>query len=51
MSTGVDRKANTQGRGALEVGDHCLLENGSERGGTPVSDFVVPQTVSQEQSR
>ena len=28
---GVDRKANTLGRGALEVGDHRLLEDGSER--------------------
>ena len=31
VSPGVDRKANTLGRGALEVGDHRLLEDGSER--------------------
>jgi len=43
---GADAKANTiLGGGALEVGNHCLLEDGSERGGALVSDAVVPDTT------
>ena len=37
--------------GALERGDLRLFEDGSEFGGTLVSDAVDPQTVSEEQSR
>ena len=33
------------GGGALEVGDHRLLEDGSERRGALVSDAVVPDTT------
>ena len=33
------------GGGALEVGDHRLLEDGSERRGALVSDAVVPDTA------
>ena len=39
---------NTLGGGALEVGDHRLLENSSERGGTLDSDLVESETVSEE---
>ena len=38
------------GSGALQLGDLRLLEDGGERGGTLISDLVVPQTVSEEQS-
>ena len=31
--------------GALEVGDLCLLEDGSKRGGALVSDGIVPDTA------
>jgi hypothetical protein len=51
MPTGTDTRANTaSGGGAPQVGDLCLLEDGGERGGALVSDVVVPQTVSEEQS-
>ena len=43
---GADAKANTIiGGGALEDGDDSLLEDGSERGGSLVSDVVVPDTA------
>ena len=45
MSTGADTKANTQGRGALEISDLRLLEDGSERGGALVSELVVIETA------
>ena len=46
MSMGADRKANTiSGGGALEAGDHRLLEDGRERGGALVADLVVPDTA------
>ena len=45
MSTGADTKANTRGRGALEVGDLRLLEDGSECGGALVSDLVGLETA------
>ena len=32
--------------GALEVGDTCLLEDGSECGGTLVSDAVAVETAT-----
>ena len=41
---GADTKANTWG--APEDGDLCLLEDGSECGGTLVSDVVASETVS-----
>ena len=47
MSTGADTKANTRGRGALELGDLRLLEDGSERGGALVSDPVLCETASE----
>ena len=36
------------GGGALERGDLRLFDDGSELGGTLVSDVVEPQTVSEE---
>ena len=45
VSAGADTKANTYGCGALEVGDHCLLEDGSERGGALGSDVIAPETA------
>ena len=38
---------NTRGGGALEVGDHRLLEHGSERKGALVSDVVDSETASE----
>ena len=48
-SMGGDTKANTRGRGALEVGDLRLLEDGSERSGALVSDVVASETESEGQ--
>ena len=45
VSTGTDTKANTRGRGALELGDLRLLEDGSERGGALDSNVIVPETA------
>ena len=47
MSTGADsaRKRTLWGSSALEMGDHCLLEDGGERRGALGSDAVDPQTV------
>ena len=48
VSAGIDRKANTVGRGgALQVGDLRLLEDGGERGGAVVSDRVASETASE----
>jgi hypothetical protein len=48
---GIDTKANTLwGGSAPQIGDMRLLEAGGERGGALVSDLVVLQTVSEEQS-
>ena len=47
MSTGADRKANTRGGGALELGDSRLFEDGSERGGALVSDAVALETAGE----
>ena len=45
---GADRKENTLwGDGALEVGDLCLLEDSSERGGALVSDAIASETASE----
>ena len=41
VSTGADKKANTRGGGALELGDSRLFEDGSERGGALGPDAVV----------
>ena len=38
-----------RGGGALEVGDLRLVEDSSERGGTSVSDVVLPETASEGQ--
>ena len=48
MSTGADsaRKRTLWGSSALEMGDHRLLEDGSERGGALVSDHVVLETAA-----
>ena len=46
---GADTKSERSGRGAPEVGDLRLLEDGSERGGALVSDVVVSETVSKGQ--
>ena len=37
----------TSGGGALEVGDVCLVEDGSERGNAFVSDLVEIETASE----
>ena len=48
---GVDtRKRTLWGGGPPQLGDLRLLEDGSECGGALISDGVVPQTVSEEQS-
>ena len=41
----LTEKRTLSGGGALEVGDHRLLEDGCERGGALVSDLVVPNTA------
>ena len=41
----VTQKRTPLGDGALEVGDHSLLEDGRERGGALDSDAVVPDTA------
>jgi len=47
VSKGADTRANTaSGGGAPQVGDLRLLEDGGERGGALVSDYVPPQTAS-----
>ena len=48
MSAGADsaRKRTLWGSSALEMGDHRLLEEGSERGGALVSDHVVLETAA-----
>ena len=50
LSAGADTKANAwglvRGRGALELGDLRLLEDGGERGGALVSNLVVVETVN-----
>ena len=46
LSTGADTKANTWGGGgAPDFGDIYLLEDGSECGGTLVSDAVASETA------
>ena len=49
MSRGADIKANTRGGSALELGDSRLFEDGSERGGTLVSDVVAADAASEGQ--
>ena len=47
---GVDTKANaSRGSGALEIGDLCLVEDGSNRSGSLGSDFVASETASEVQ--
>ena len=41
----LTQKRTLWGRGALEVGDLCLLEDSSERGGALVSDAIAPETA------
>ena len=41
------RSGGHWGGGALELGDLRLLEDGSERRGTPVSDVVAFETASE----
>ena len=48
---GADRKANTRGGGALELGDSRLFEDGSERGGSLVSDGVATETAGEGRSK
>ena len=45
----LTRKRTVWGSGALEVGDLRLLEDGSECGGTLVSDVVAVETASEGQ--
>ena len=51
MGADSAQKQTLWGSSALEMGDHRLLEAGSERGGALVSDQVVSETASEEQSR
>jgi hypothetical protein len=41
------RKRTLWGSSALEMGDHRLFEDGSERGGALVSDLVASETASE----
>ena len=50
MSAGADTKANTLGAVALQVGDVCLVEDGSKRNGALSSD-VVPTKAASEGGR
>ena len=50
MSMGADTKANTSGGGAREVGDLCLLEDGSEYSDALFFDAVASKTTSERQS-
>ena len=43
----MTRNQTLSGGGALELGDHRLLEDGSERGGALVSDVVAFETASE----
>ena len=43
----LTEKRTLSGGGALEVGDHRLLEDGCERGGALVSDVVVADTAGE----
>ena len=45
VSTGADTKANGWGGGTLECGDLCLVEDGSNRSGTLLSDVVAGETA------
>ena len=45
VSMGADTKANTLGPRALEVGDHCLFEDGSDRGGALYPKLVKTETA------
>ena len=47
LSVGADRKANTLGWGALQIGDLRLLENSSESGGALGSNVVATETASE----
>jgi len=49
VSAGADsaRKRTLWGSSALEISDHRLLEDGSERGGALVSDVVALETASE----
>ena len=42
---GADTKANGWGGGTLECGDLCLVEDGSNRSGTLLSDVVAGETA------
>ena len=41
----LTRKRTPWGRGALEVGDHCLFEDGSDRGGALYPKLVKTETA------
>ena len=45
VSMGADTKANVSGGGTLEFGDLCLVEDGSNRSGTLLSDVVAGETA------
>jgi hypothetical protein len=47
MGADSARKRTLWGSSALEMGDLRLLEDGSERGGALVSDYVVSETASE----
>ena len=46
----TQQRTHYAGGGALEVGDHRLLEDGCERGRALNSDVVATKTASEEQS-
>ena len=47
MGADSARKRTLWGSSALEMGDHRLLEDGSERRGALVTDHVVSETASE----
>ena len=47
MGADSARKRTLWGSSALEMGDHRLLEDGSECGGALVSDLVASETANE----
>ena len=46
---GADRTVSARGGGALQVGDLCLVEDGSERSDALVSDSIATESASEGQ--
>ena len=47
VSMGADRTVSARGGGALQVGDLCLVEDGSKRSNALVSDAIASETASE----